>query len=122
MEYESAKIGRVIFAKLSEGEELIASIKEIASKEKIKFGVFFLIGTLRKATFGFYHPEMRPVTMEEPLEITSCIGNIVEKDGEVKVHAHINITDSKLRCYGEHLLPGCEIDVVGELVILELVK
>ena len=84
LEYESAKIGRVIFAKLSEGEELIESIKEIASKEKIKFGVFFLIGTLRKATFGFYHPEMRPVTMEEPLEITSCIGNIVEKDGKLK--------------------------------------
>ena len=122
MNYECTKVDRVIFAKLSKGEDLIESVEEIAEKEKIDFGVFFIIGTLKKAVFGFYSPQMRPVTMEEPLEIISCIGNITRKDGKLKVHAHINITDSKYHSYGGHLLPGCEIDVVGELVILELTK
>jgi len=122
LDYECAKVNRIFFARLSEGEDLIEAVEKIAEKEKIEFGVFFVIGTLKKAVFGFYSPQMRPVTMEEPLEITSCIGNISRKDEKLKVHAHINITDSKFHCYGGHLLSGCEIDRVGELAILELTK
>ncbi|MCD6528783.1 DNA-binding protein [Candidatus Bathyarchaeota archaeon] len=120
MIYEGFKVCRVIFAKLSRGEDLIGSIEELVKKEGIKNGVFFVIGTLKKATFGFYSPEMHPVTIEEPLEIVSCIGNITERDGETKVHAHITVSDSKYHCYGGHLMPGSRIDVVGEVAIFEL--
>jgi len=122
MIYEVFKVGRIFFAKLSTGEDLIKSIEELAKKEGVKNGVFFVIGTLKKATFGFYSPKMRPITIEEPLEMISCVGNISEKNGEIKVHAHISISDSKYHCYAGHLLPGSEIDVVGEAVIFELAK
>ena len=49
MEYAVGKTGRVIVARLSEGEELYASIKEIAKKENVKAAAVFITGGFRKA-------------------------------------------------------------------------
>jgi len=110
--------GKAVFARLTAGEDLIQAIKETAKKAGIDFGVFLIIGTLREATFGFYSPSMKPVTIEEPLEILSCIGNVKRESGELKVHAHIVVSDSKFHSYGGHLLEGNKIDRVGELFLI----
>jgi len=65
-------LGKAVFAKLSPGIELMEAIKETAEKADIDFGIFFVIGTLKQAAFGFYAPAMKPVTLQEPLEILSC--------------------------------------------------
>ena len=111
-------LGKGVFAILKPDEELMEGIKEVAEKSKIDFGVFSVIGTLKQSCFGFYSPSMRPVTMKEPLEILSCIGNVRKENGGYRVHAHISISDSKFHCYGGHLLEGNIIDHVGELLLI----
>jgi len=115
-----AKPGKIVMAKLSPGEDLAKSVIETARKAGINSGVFFIIGTLKQVAMGFYSPVMTPVTIKEPLEIVSCIGNIAKKDGDLATHAHITVTDSKLHSYGGHVLDGCIVDRVAELTIFEL--
>ena len=111
-------LGKAVFAILKPDEELMEAVKEVAEKSKIDFGVFSIIGTLKQSSFGFYSPSMRPVTIKEPLEILSCIGNVRKENGGFRVHAHISISDSKFHCYGGHVLEGNIIDRVGELLLL----
>lgn len=49
MEYAVGKTGRIIAAKLTEGEDLYKSIEQIAKKEKIKAAAVLITGGLRKA-------------------------------------------------------------------------
>ncbi len=111
-------LGKAVSAKLSPGEELVGSIKEVAEKANVDYGTFIVIGTLKEATFGFYSPTMKPVRLEEPLEILSCIGNVTRAEEELKVHAHIVVSDSKFHPYGGHLLEGTIIDRLGEVLLL----
>ena len=121
LEYLSGSFGRMVVAKLSPGEDLIESVQGLAERENVQSGVFFVIGTLSQAHFYFYAPKPRPVLLEEPLEIISCVGNISLREGEPFVHAHISVSDSKYLCYGGHLLEGSLVDRVAEVFILELV-
>jgi len=118
VEIVKSDMGKFVFAKLTSGEDLIQAIKETAEKSGINLGVFHIIGTLKEANFGFYSPHMKPVTIEEPLEILSCTGNVRKENGELKVHAHIIVSDSKFHPYGGHLLEGNRIDRLGELYML----
>lgn len=120
MEYLSGNFGRMIVVKLFPGEDLICAIRNLAEKEKIQSGIFFAIGTLSQAHFYFYAPKKTPVTLKEPLEIISCIGNISLKEKQPFIHAHISVSDSKYRCHAGPLLEGSLIDRVGEIFILEL--
>jgi predicted DNA-binding protein with PD1-like motif len=120
MGFIQAKPGKIVMAKLSPGEDLQKSVIETAQKAGISSGVFLIIGTLKQVTMGFYSPVMTPVTIKEPLEIVSCIGNIAKREGSLASHAHITVTDSKLHSYGGHMLEGCTVDRVAELTIFEL--
>lgn len=117
--YES-KIGRTVFARLSEGEDLLEAITLRAKQAKITTGFFILIGALKKARLGFYREkEYKPIEVSEPVEIVSCIGNISLKEGEPIVHAHISISNETGEAFGGHLLPGCLVSVNAELVLVE---
>jgi len=122
VEIQEGKAGRVIFARLSPGDDLIEGVREIATKAGVNWGVFLVIGTLKKVSMGFYSPVMKPVTITEPLEILSCVGNIFRSADGLVVHAHIDVSDSKLHSYGGHLLEGCEVDKAGEVALFELLR
>ena len=49
MEYAVGRTGKVIAARLFEGEELYESIESIAEKEKIKSAAVLITGGIRKA-------------------------------------------------------------------------
>ena len=49
MEYAVGRAGRVIAARLFEGENLYGSIESIAEKEKIKSAAVLITGGIRKA-------------------------------------------------------------------------
>lgn len=119
MELIEAKANRIINVKLSQGEDLILSIKEAAKKVELQSGAFFALGTLQKVHMSFYKPEPTPITIEEPLEIVSCVGKIESKEQGVTVHGHICVSNSRLHCFGGHLLEGCIIDALGDVTILE---
>ena len=122
MKYAKSGIGKAVFARLLEGEDLLGAITQIASKSKIHAGFFFLIGTLKSAKLGFYqHGKYLPITMDRELEIVSCLGNISLKEGKAFPHAHLAVSDEKGRVFGGHAMPGCIIGVTAELVLVEAV-
>jgi len=116
-----SKVGRTIFARLDENEDLLTSIKERAEKNEIRAGFFFLIGTVKEAVLGFYKDaNYKPIQLSEPLEIICCSGNVsVREDGELVVHAHMAVGDGEGHMFGGHVLPGCIVGVTGELTLVE---
>ncbi len=117
--YES-RVGRMIFARLSEDEDLLEGITLRAKQAQIATGFFSLIGALKKARLGFYHKqEYRATEISEPTEIASCVGNISLKEEELTVHAHISISKLEGETFGGHLLSGCVVSANAELVMVE---
>lgn len=117
-----SKLGRVIFARLFENEDLLEAISDTAKQRGIKAGFFMLIGTLKEVKLGFYRQgKYRPIQIGGPVEIVSCIGNIsFKEERELVVHAHLSVSDEKGEVLGGHLLPGCIVAVTSELVLVEV--
>jgi hypothetical protein len=120
MKFQESKLGKVVFARLYEDEDLLDAIASAAKKAKISSGFFTLIGTLKKAKLGFYRDGgYKPIEITGPLEIISCIGNISLKEKELIIHAHITVSDEKGQTFGGHVLPRCPISVTAELMLIE---
>lgn len=93
MQYRSGSIGRVMVLKFEDGDSLLDGIIEVARKEAVKAGFFFLLGGMRSA--GMVLGPKEPVLPPEPIwagfadgrEILG-IGSVFLKDGEPAVHLH----------------------------------
>ncbi|HKZ94364.1 MAG TPA: DUF296 domain-containing protein [Candidatus Bathyarchaeia archaeon] len=119
MEYVESKVGKMVFARLSENEDLLGTIIQVAVKAGVTSGFFMLIGTLKTARLGFFRKgKYETVEFRQPLEIVSCLGNVSAKEGKVFAHGHATVSDEKSRVFGGHVMPGCHIGVTGELVLV----
>ena len=120
MKLAQSRLGKVVFARLFEDEDLLETINLAATQNGINVGFFSLIGTLKKANVGFYREgNYETIDIDGPLEIASCIGNISLKEGKPFAHAHIVVSNEKGKAMGGHVMPGCVIGVTGELVLVE---
>ncbi len=94
---------------MKHGVDLLEEITKICQERSIHLGSIEAIGAVQKASIAFYNQTKRdyvPMTINEPLEMTSLTGNISIKDGNPFVHAHVTLADSKGNVYGGHLAPG----------------
>lgn len=104
------------------GEDVLASIETVAKEHGVKSAQLSLIGAVSKAKLGYFHrqtSEYRDFTVDEDVEVVSCIGDISTHESNIVVHAHMIVADEAGKCWGGHLLPGCEVSVTMELVIIE---
>ncbi|MGC8998634.1 MAG: PPC domain-containing DNA-binding protein [Candidatus Bathyarchaeia archaeon] len=115
------KIGRIIFSRIFEDEDLAEAIKERVEKSGVKAGLIIVIGSLKKVVLGYYtEGEYKYVRLDESLEIASCSGNIaVDEKGETIIHAHIVVTNEKGEAFGGHLMQGSIVGATAELAIIE---
>ena len=120
MKYIEGNIGKIVLAKLEQGEDLLQTIRRIAEETQITTGTFYAIGTLSVAHFYFYRPSPRPITIKEQLEIVACIGSISQKDEEILAHGHIDVTNSEYQSMGGHLLEGSIVDAMAFVTIIEM--
>ncbi|NHI92594.1 MAG: DUF296 domain-containing protein [Candidatus Lokiarchaeota archaeon] len=121
MNYLKTSIENVLVFKLEKGKDLMSSLKEIAVTNQINSAMLYLIGAVKKATFGFYkNQKYQTITINENLEILSCLGNISKKDDEIIIHTHVTFGNSQGKAFGGHLLEGSIIDPTAELFILQL--
>jgi predicted DNA-binding protein with PD1-like motif len=118
--YVEGKTGRVILARLEKGDDLLSSVKRLAEDIKIHAGTWLVMGTLSRAHFYFYRPEPNPLVLEEPLEIVACYGSITLSEGEIRVHGHIDVTDSEFNSRVGHLLEDSIVDAMAFLTIFEV--
>lgn len=124
MEYAVGKPGRIIAAKLSEGDDLYASIESIAKTENIKAAAVLITGGIRKASVVVgpkqekpkIEGDLRPFT--GPGE-TLGVGTIYWDDTGPKLHIHTGLGKA------ESVMIGCprggaEIFLILEITIIEI--
>ncbi len=115
-------IKRVIFARMDPGEDVLETIETVAKQYGVGSGQLTLIGAISRAKLGYFDrdtKEYKHFIVNEDVEVVSCMGDISSHSGNLVVHAHMIVADEAGKCYGGHLMAGCEVSVTIELVIIE---
>ena len=121
------KINKLVWLKIKNGDDLHGALSDYCLKNNVKAGLILAIGAFKKAKLNFYNQNNKKYlakSVNKPLEILSCLGNISLKDGKPFIHAHLTISDKTGRVYGGHLEKGsivfaCEcaiLEAAGELL------
>lgn len=124
MEYRTGRPGRIIVARFSDGEDVLAGLAEIACREQIKAASFSLVGGMKGGRYvvGPEGDEMPPRQVWRELSENHealGFGTIFWLDDQPKVHFHgaYGRGDSvKAGCMRE----GSETFLVLEVVVTEL--
>ena len=119
---EFRKIEDAYVVRLDKGEEIIASLQALCEEEKIALGSVEGIGAADHAVIGLYDVGKRQYHKTEisgPMEITSLLGNITQKDGAVYLHLHINLCNKEMQILGGHL-NECRIGATAEIIVRTL--
>lgn len=117
MEYR--KFNDTYIIRLNKGEEIINSIKEICNKENIKLAEITGLGASNLVEIGIFNvntKEYNTKAFKGMFEITSLVGNITTKDGNVYLHIHINFGDEEGNVKGGHLVQS-RISATSEIII-----
>lgn len=115
------KIKRVIWINLQYGQDLLGALSDFCLKNNIKNGFVAVIGALQRAKIAYYDQKKKKYlenSIEKPLEIVSCLGNISIKNKKPFLHLHIALADKKGKVFGGHLKEGCII-FAGEGAIFQ---
>ena len=127
MEYASGKIGRVVVARLSEGDDLYACIESLAAKENIRCAALIAVGGLRKAKVvvgpknprGPIEPQFRQ--FDDAREIVGAGTIFPDEDTKApKMHFHAGIGRGKETIVGCPRGDVASVFCVLEVVILEI--
>jgi predicted DNA-binding protein with PD1-like motif len=103
------------------GEMLLEKIEQVIQENNIRNGaVISGIGTLKRCKIHYirhteFPPEDAYCTFDEPLELLSVNGLIIEG----KPHLHIVISKGENKTRGGHLEYGTEVLYLAEIAILE---
>ena len=108
--------------RIDKGEEVIQTIKKVCEDNKIKLGSISGIGAADRVTIGLFNTKNKQYQSQELIgdyEITNLSGNISTMNGEIYLHLHIGLSDSKYNAYGGHLTSAV-ISGTGEIIIEEI--
>jgi len=93
---------------LDAGDEIIASLREIAANERIALASFTGIGAVSDAILGYLDIDRKEYLKQqyglESVELLSMIGNIARMNDEPVIHCHVVLGDREMRTFGGHLL------------------
>lgn len=119
MEYRV--FGDCCVLRVQKGEEILESIKKLCEKEKIALATVSGIGATDRVTVGVFDTNNKVYNSTElrgTFEITSLLGNITQKDGDVYIHTHITVADGE-RVYGGHL-NAAQVSATAEIFITRI--
>lgn len=113
------RFGEDIVARLEVGEEVVASLAEIAEREGVTFASVSGIGAADDIAVSVYDVKAKKYfdnEFREPMEITSLLGTVSEKDGAPYVHIHATAGRADGTAVGGHLKRAV-ISATCELVL-----
>ncbi|MCK5558377.1 MAG: DNA-binding protein [Candidatus Hydrogenedentes bacterium] len=116
------QFGRVFFARLPHKGDLLESLTKLCAENELSSAFISAIGALENATVGFYDQKARSyktISVDEPLELASFVGNLSIKDGQPMVHAHVVLSTETGETIGGHLMSPT-IVFAGEVFAVEL--
>ena len=108
-----------IMLRIDKGEYINKTILDVASFYNLKFGWINGLGAIMDPELGYYdlkNKEYIKKTIIGEFELTSLVGNLTLKEGDLFVHSHITFSDINFNAYGGHLF-DCKIAVAGEFVV-----
>lgn len=117
MEYQ--RFGSKVFVRMDPGEEILAQVKAVALKERIKLASVSAIGAVNSFTAGVYHVTEKKYESHQfngEYEIISLLGTITTKDGEFYSHLHMGVGNDQGQMFGGHLNEAV-ISATCEMVI-----
>lgn len=94
---------------LDTGDEVIESLLAFAREHRVTGGRFTGLGAFSSVVLGFFDFDQKDyhrTELNEQVEVATLVGDFAVKDGEVKIHAHIVVSDRDGRAYGGHLMEG----------------
>lgn len=126
MKYEVGSVGRVVVARLEDGDPVYKSLEELCKVEKITSAVFWIIGANKNVEMvtGAYDYSARPVKviiekLKSEQEILGTGTIFPNADDEPKIHMHASLG------HDSHTVTGCpriNLDCwcINEVVLLEI--
>ncbi|MFZ5647453.1 MAG: PPC domain-containing DNA-binding protein [Bacillota bacterium] len=124
MKYSQGKIGRVLVARLDDGDDLLGELKKLADMEKLEAGIIYVIGALKDASLVVGPEECALPPVPVWRNFSDCrevigVGNLFRDNGEPVIHLHGALGR------GDATLMGCirgeaGVFLVAEVIILEL--
>ncbi len=124
MKYEVGKAGRIIVARLEDGEDVLKNLIKIVKKENMKAAVFYIVGGIRKGRI-VVGPETdkippKPVWKElkESHEVVG-LGTIFWEKKNPKIHFH-GAFGKKNRAKVGCLREKAETFLVLEVIMIEI--
>lgn len=118
MEYKKMDENHYVI-RIDKEEEILQELSSFCKKENIFAGYVTGLGASKYVKIGLFDTQAKQYISKEyqgPMEITSLLGNISRKDGEVYLHFHINLCDESLQVIGGHL-NACVIGATCELYL-----
>jgi predicted DNA-binding protein with PD1-like motif len=116
---KQGKISGVIVERFDTGDDFLEALNALVLRNEVSAGSFTAIGAVQKATVGCFlgSGKYSNTSLQGPLEIVSCLGNVSIKEGVPSVHAHITLSDKEGKTYGGHLMPGTTVGATIELTL-----
>lgn len=113
------RFGEDIVVRLEVGEEVVASLAEIAEREGVTFAEVSGIGAVDEFCVSVFDVKAKKYfdnDFREPMEITSLLGTVSEKDGAPYIHIHASAGRADGTVIGGHLKRAV-ISATCELVL-----
>ena len=102
-------------------DEVKESLLRFASENRLRGAQISAIGAFSEVTLGFFDRQKksyREIPIKEQVEVLSFAGNIVEKEGQPMLHAHVVIGKADGTAHGGHFLKG-RVWPTLEMIIFE---
>ena len=119
---QSKHIDGTWLLRLDPGEELLTELTGFCRRQGIECAHLSGIGAAGRLQVGVYLPARgcyQSQTFEGDFELTTLMGNITRKEGELFAHVHVNFAGSDLATHGGHVLQ-CVVSVTCEVVLRPL--
>ena len=91
------------------GDEVRQGLLEFANTNRFADAHLTGIGAFSAVILGFFdasRKEYKKIPINEQVEVLSFTGNIVQKDGKPRLHAHVVVGKSDGTAHGGHFLGG----------------
>ena len=116
------KFGSGFVLRLEQGDDILKTLREFASAQRLRACFFEGIGSLYKAVLGHYDfkdtKTYKYETFEEDLEILTLSGNVSTLNQQALPHAHVTLGRRDFSVIGGHL----EEDSLANMVEVQMNK
>ncbi|MDD4136870.1 MAG: DNA-binding protein [Methanoregula sp.] len=100
------KSGVTFILRIDRGEEIISTLKQFCTDQKIALGTVQGIGAVSSAVIGLFETATKTyhtTTLSGDYELTSLLGSITMQDGQPYLHVHATLSDASYHAFGGHL-------------------